>query len=109
RQDHDCAYDQVFSLNAIGLHFLSCSSCATGNRSQKINESRSTTSPARNGIGRRKIGPSNANVWNSPFSPHGSAFAGRSAKKLESSSRPANVSGRIFGSIQAVTERNLWV
>jgi hypothetical protein len=38
----------------------------------KTNPSRSTVSPTLTSIDRLNIGPADAKVWNSPFSPHGS-------------------------------------
>jgi SAM-dependent methyltransferase len=55
-----------------------------GARSANTNPSRSTTSPGATAIGRASIGPAATNVWNSPFSPHGSTPAGRAASSAAS-------------------------
>src|SRR5882762_4355468 len=52
------------------------------------------------------MGPSKTKVWNSPFSPQGSAAGGRSRKKESSSSRPAKLGSRILLSMQAAMARN---
>lgn len=67
----------VISTYATVLKFsagfqLAATAAFLGKRSAKINPSRSTISPGVTGISSRNIGPSHANVWNSPFSPHGS-------------------------------------
>ena len=59
-------------------------------RSAKTKPSRSTTSPTSTAIGRENIGPAETQEWNSPFSPHGSTDAGRSASSGASKARPAN-------------------
>ena len=51
-------------------------------RSQNTNPSRSTTGPTTTGTGRTNPGPLNTNVWNSPFSPHGSAPLGQIVQQL---------------------------
>src|SRR5439155_199756 len=52
--------------------------------------SRTTTGPRSCRTGSRRPGPAYTKVWNSPFSPHGSTFGGRSRSKSASNSRPAN-------------------
>src|SRR6267143_6591600 len=51
------------------------------------------------------MGASKTKVWNSPFSPHGSALGGRSRKKDSSSSRPAKLGSRILLSMHAAMAR----
>jgi len=51
------------------------------------------------------MGPSKTKVWNSPFSPQGSAVGGRSRKKESSSSRPAKLGSRTLVSMQAAMAR----
>ena len=46
------------------------------------------------------IGPSQAKVWNSPFSPQGSTPAGRSPSRARSKARPAKDAGSTRGSTQ---------
>src|ERR1700675_3772001 len=54
------------------------------------------------------MGPSKTKVWNSPFSPQGSACGGRSQKKDSSNSRPAKLESRTLLSTQTTTARNRW-
>src|SRR5260370_2132705 len=93
------AVEQIFFLRHFGVHFVDSSIC--GKRSQNTKPSRFTTSPVRTGMGDLKIGPSKTKVWNSPFSPQGSAWGGRSRKKESSSSRPAKLGSRTLVSMQA--------
>ena len=53
--------------------------------------------------GRRNAGPSQAKVWNSPFSPQGSTPAGSSSSSARSKARPAKVGGSTRGSTQVST------
>src|SRR5215471_5102896 len=102
-QSKQQSIEQGFFLRYFSFHFAA--PCVAGNKSQKTKPSRWTTSPVRIGIGQRKMGPSKTKVWNSPFSPQGSALGGRSWKKEASSSRPAKLGARTFGSMQAATAR----
>src|SRR5205823_955843 len=71
-------------------------------RSQYTNRpSRTTICPRRTASGWAKIGPPYTNVWNSPFSPHGSTPRGRSASSAASNSRPANSAARARESTHA--------
>src|SRR5262245_46642262 len=54
---------------------------ALGMKSQKTKPSRFTTSPRVTSMGDVNIGPADANVWNSPFSAHGSTSLGSSSRK----------------------------
>src|SRR6266511_272317 len=67
--------------------------------SQYTKPSRVTTPPVRHEIGSRYMGASHTNVWNSPFSPHGSTPSGRSARNASSNTRPANEGSRARGSM----------
>src|SRR6266702_2279883 len=105
-QDHtereQRAIEQTFILRNFRIHFVSSIS---GNKSQNTKPSRFTTSPVRTGMGEWKMGPSKTKVWNSPFSPHGSAWGGRSRKKDSSSSRPAKLGERTLVSMHAAMAR----
>src|SRR3989475_10954823 len=64
---------------------------AVSTRSQYTKRaSRTTTGPRSCRTGARRPGPAYTNVWNSPFSPHGSTSGGRSCSRPASNSRPAN-------------------
>src|SRR5207248_11421943 len=78
----------------MGLHGIPES------RSANTNPSRLTTSPPRTGTGRLNMGPAQANVWNSPFSPQTSTPAGRRARRSRSKAAPANARGITRGSTQ---------
>src|SRR5262249_41883854 len=69
-----------------------------GRRSANTKPPRSTAPPARSGSGREKIGPSQAKVWNSPFSPQGSTSPGRRSRNSRSNSCPAREGGMRRGS-----------
>src|SRR5690349_24688265 len=94
---------QIFFLRKFGVHFAA--PFIAGSKSQKTKPSRWTISPVRTEMGQRKTGPSKTNVWNSPFSPQGSAPGGRSRKKESSSSRPTKLGARTLGSMQAAMAR----
>jgi hypothetical protein len=55
-------------------------------------------SPSLIAIGRANIGPAETKLWNSPFSPHGSAVAGKSASSRSSSRRPTRPASICAGS-----------
>jgi len=57
------------------------------------NPSCSVVAPAVTAMRRENIGPATTQVWNSPFSPHGSALAGNSASSMWSKRRPAKDRG----------------
>jgi 4-amino-4-deoxy-L-arabinose transferase-like glycosyltransferase len=76
-----------------------------GTTSQNTNPSRATTSPTVTGIGDENPGPSQTKVWNSPRSPHGSTWSGRSARRSTSKARPAKEAGTASGSTQVITAR----
>src|SRR5689334_14449321 len=97
------AVQQIFFLTDFGVHFAA--PFIAGSKSQKTKPSRWTISPVRTEMGQRKTGPSKTNVWNSPFSPQGSAPGGRSRKKESSSSRPTKLGARTLGSMQAAMAR----
>src|SRR5690242_4090128 len=60
-----------------------------------------TATPVSIASGEANIGPAYTQVWNSPFSPHGSMFAGRSASSEASNSRPQNEASSTRVSTQA--------
>ena len=62
--------------------------------------SRRAPSPRRvaTASGAENIGPATTQVWNSPFSPHGSTPSGRSASSCASNARPAKDAGSFLGS-----------
>lgn len=65
-----------------------------------------STTPGASDIGFANIGPAYAQVWNSPFSAHGSVPGGSSASKDASSSRPAKDRGSLRGSTHVIRARN---
>src|SRR5262249_52719712 len=69
-----------------------------GRNAANTKPSRATTSPARSAGGGEKIGPSQARVWNSPFSPQGSTPLGRPSRNARSNSWPAREGGSRRGS-----------
>src|SRR5262249_3867382 len=75
-------------------------------KSQNMKPSRSTSSPRRTAIVLLKIGPPKTKVWNSPFSPQGSTFSGRSAKNSGVSSRPEKLRSSFLGSMQTAMAWN---
>ena len=52
------------------------------------------------------IGPAYTKEWNSPFSPHGSALAGRSRSRVSSKSRPTKSEDNCLGSTQTSFARS---
>jgi hypothetical protein len=56
----------------------------SGSKSQNQKESLKTLSPTENLTSSLKDGPAKTKEWNSPFSPHGSTYAGSDARKSSS-------------------------
>src|SRR5262249_50493942 len=79
---------------------------SAGSRPATTKPSRRTTSPVRTRTAWPNIGPSQAKVWNSPFSPQGSTPAGRRASRSRSKAAPAQSSGRTRGSTQVRRARS---
>ena len=63
-------------------------------RSANTKPSRSTTSPSVTSIACVNIGPRVTNVWNSPFSPHGSTLGGQLGEQRARRTRARRTAGR---------------
>src|SRR6202022_2469554 len=74
---------------------------AAGTSSANASPRSSTTPETSTSIGARNIGPADAKVWNSPFSPQGSTPAGRSGSSAASHLRPPNAVASLERSTQA--------
>ena len=80
--------------------WASCSRRRRGAGRRRRSRRASRSAPARTSIACANIGPADTQVWNSPFSPHGSTPAGSSASSARSKARPAKCAGSFLGSTQ---------